>query len=560
MNDPATAYAEAIARGRIPACKFTRLACERHLRDLRDPRFLFDVAEANRRCEFFVNLRHYKGAFRGKPFVLSEWQKFIVGSIFGWKWKATGLRRFRQALVKVPRKNGKTTLAAGIGIQMLTGGRQMRPDGTFEPEGGAEVYFVATKEDQAKIGWGDTCRIIRRSPGFADLLKVRIHEIRFDAQDSVCKPLGSDSDTLDGLNPSCAIKDELHAWTDRELFEVIADAFGARDQPLDFIITTEGSVRGGISDEIDTHVRNILTSDGSYPDETFFGIIFELDEGDDPFDEANWRKANPELGGAKSLEYMRDQAAKARLMPDQKSTFLTKQLNVKVYAAKHWLSVEQWDACKGPVDEKALEGRAGMGGLDLSRSRDMSAFVGLFPDDAGGYDLIARFWLPEEKIEERIARDRVPYRKWAEQGFLKLTEGNVTDFRVIEADLAEIYERFSFAELAYDPMFATDLALRLRDDHGITVTEFSQTYKNYALPCKELVRILHGGPGRLRHGGHPILRWNAGNVTVRTGPSGNEMPDKPKSSARIDGVVALLMALGRQLNAEADQAVGVARL
>lgn len=551
--DPVTEYAEDVIAGRIEACKWVRLACERHVRDLSDPRFRWDLREALQRIDFFPILRHFEGKFKGKPFILEPWQKFVIGSIFGWKDADTGLRRYRRAFVKIPRKNGKTFLAAGVSLMMLVGGGCVRPDGTFEPEPGAQVYFVATKEDQAKIGFRFCTTIVKRSPGLSDRIETKQREIRFDDADAVCRYLGSDSDTLDGLNPSCAVKDEFHAWPDRSLHDVIADAFGARAQPLDFIITTEGTLRLGIYDEVEKHACDVLEGRGKYVDERFFAAMYQIDVEDDPFDEKAWRKANPNLGVSKSLDYMRDEAAQARLMPGKLSTFLTKQLNRRTDVQDRWLSIELWDACEGVVLPEKLKGKQCFAGLDLARSKDMSALALVFPDSAGGFDVIMRYWLPEDEIQERIRRDRVPYDLWTREGLILKTPGNVADFRQIETDIAELHADFPIQEIAYDPTFATDLALRLRDDHGLNPVDFTQTFRNYAMPCKELERLLISG--QLRHGGHKVLRWNAGNVVVRVGPSGNQMPDKAKSSLRIDGIAALLMGLGRAL-LKVEQGVG----
>lgn len=563
-GDAATAYAKSVATGSVPACKWVKLACQRHLADLErsatdaEYPYHFDAKEAARRIEFCATLRHYKGPAKGHPFILEPWQSFIVGSVFGWKVRATKLRRFRYALVIVPRKAGKTFLASAVALQLLVAGGNLQEDGTFSVEHGAEVYFVATKEDQAKIGWSDCVRIARRSPGFADVVSPRVKELRYDPIDGVCRPLGADSDSLDGLNPSAAVKDELHAWKSRDLWDVIEDAFGAREQPLAFVISTEGTVRGGIFDEQLSHAKNVLEGGAGYTDDAYFAVIYTIDEGDDPFAESSWWKSNPNLGISKSLDYMRDQSAKARLMPAKLATFLTKQLNVRVNAATAWLSAEAWEACAAPVDPAALHGAQCVVGLDLARSKDMSSAAALFPDGNGGVEVLMRYWLPEDELEARIHRDRVPYDQWARAGFLTLTEGNVTDFRQIEADLVAWKNTFALQELAYDPMFATDLALRLRDDHGFAVTEFAQTYKNYTLPCKELERLIAGR--QIRHGGHPILRWNAANVIVREGPSGNLMPDKAKSSARIDGIAAVIMALGRVTTATEVPAPGISFL
>lgn len=555
MIDPVTAYARDVSEGRILACAWVKLACERHLRDLKDPRLVWDAREANARLQMCRTMRHYKGAFKGQPFIPEPWQEFIVGSIFGWKLKTNGLRRFRYAFVKVPRKCGKTFMAAAVALQMMIAGGQLQRDGRFSSEGGSEVYFVATKEDQAKIGWNDCVKIIKRSPGWSDRLSARVKEIRCDANDGVCRPLGSDSDSLDGLNPSCAIKDELHAWKDRGLWDQIDDAFGAREQPLDFIITTEGTVREGIHDEIDKHARDVLKSDGSYVDETFFAIIFSPDEGDDPFAESTWYKANPNLGVSKGLDYMRDQAAKARLMPGKLSAFLTKQLNLRQDQDEAWISLDQWDACKGVVDLQKLAGLPSFGAIDLGRVGDWSSFCQIFPAADGMFDVVWKYWLPETTFDKLKTDRRIPVDVWRREGWLEVTDGDITDFAIIEAFIAKRSETHPMSEFCYDPMFAHELAMRLKDGHGLNVAEFRQTFTNYTPACVALEEQLLGA--RLRHGGNPIARWNAGNAVVRRGPSGNMMPDKNKSANKIDGISALLMAEGRAIMAPAQSSPGV---
>lgn len=561
VSSPVTAYALSVVNGHVPACRWVKLACQRHLTDLEraatDPEFgfYFDPAEAARRIEFCTRLRHYKGTAKGKAFRPESWQGFIIGSVFGWKRRADGLRRFRYALVVVPRKNGKTYLAASVAIQMLIGGGNLRKDGRFSPEAGAEVYFVATNEAQARIGWRDAVRIIKRSPGFSDILASRVSEIRYDDQDAICRPLGADSDSLDGLNPSCAIKDELHAWKDRALWDVIEEAFGAREQPLAFVISTEGNIRGGIFDEQLTHAQNILEGGDSYRDDAYFAVIYTADEGDDPFAEATWFKANPNLGVSKSLDYMRDQAAKARLLPGKRASFLTKQLNIRSNAETQWIGLDVWDRCAGELSlqeiENWCEGRPCSIGLDLARVIDMSSACFLFRE-GDVYTAFWRYWYPSDVLRESADRDRVPYDQWARDGLINATDGDVTDFNEIETDLKALADRFSVMRLAYDPMFATDLAIRLRDgDAKVPIAPFTQTFTNYTLPCDELERILIGK--KLVHGGNAIARWNAGNVVVRKGPSGNRMPDKGKSRGRIDGAVALLMALDGFLRMEPDQ-------
>lgn len=552
-TDPATDYARSVIDGDIVAPMPVRLACERHLRDLRNPDFVWDAEEVRRRLVMCRTLRHYKGPFKGRPFEPTPWQCFVIGSVFGWKLKRNGLRRFRKAFVMVPRKNGKTYLAASIAIMMLVSGGQLQRDGRFSKEPGAEVYFVATKEDQAKIGWTDCAKIVKRSPGFSAMLKVRVKEIRYEDQDSFCKPLGADSDSLDGLNPSCAIKDEFHAWKDRALNEVIDDAYGAREQPLDFIITTEGTLRDGVHDDTVAHLDNILRQ--AVSDESFFGIMWRPDDGDDVFDERVWAKVNPNLGVSKSLEYMRERAARARMMPRELATFRTKQLNQRVNAAVQWIDLQQWDAGKEAIDVTKLRAMPCYAGLDLARKNDMSALALVFGTAGGTIDVLFRYWMPEEGLRDRGYRDRAPYVEWAKAGILTVTEGNVTDFRQIEADIAELHAQYDIRSLRYDPMHATDLALRLRDDHGIAVEEFLQTYRNYTPACSELDRLLAGA--KIRHGGNPIARWNAKNATQRMGPSGNVMPCKLTSTGRIDGISALCMGIGSLVFSAPTAAVGI---
>lgn len=551
--DPATDYARSVIDGDIVAPMPVRLACERHLRDLRNPDFVWDAEEVRRRLVMCRTLRHYKGPFKGRPFEPTPWQCFVIGSVFGWKLKRNGLRRFRKAFVMVPRKNGKTYLAASIAIMMLVSGGQLQRDGRFSKEPGAEVYFVATKEDQAKIGWTDCAKIVKRSPGFSAMLKVRVKEIRYEDQDSFCKPLGADSDSLDGLNPSCAVKDEFHAWKDRALNEVIDDAYGAREQPIDFIITTEGTLRDGVHDDTVAHLDNILRQ--AVSDESFFGIMWRPDDGDDVFDERVWAKVNPNLGVSKSLEYMRERAARARMMPRELATFRTKQLNQRVNAAVQWIDLQQWDAGNEAIDVTKLRAMPCYAGLDLARKNDMSALALVFGTAGGTIDVLFRYWMPEEGLRDRGYRDRAPYVEWAKAGILTVTEGNVTDFRQIEADIAELHAQYDIRSLRYDPMHATDLALRLRDDHGIAVEEFLQTYRNYTPACSELDRLLAGA--KIRHGGNPIARWNAKNATQRMGPSGNVMPCKLTSTGRIDGISALCMGIGSLVFSAPTAAVGI---
>jgi phage terminase large subunit-like protein len=542
MKDAATDYARWVIDNPLLSCKWVRLAAARHMRDLKNPKFFWDVAESNKRIEMASTLYHYQGAAKGTRFIVEPWEAFLIGCTFGWKMAGHRRRRFKYVFCKVPKKNGKTFIGAAVSVMMLIAGGNLEKDGRFSAEGGAEIYFVATKEDQAKKGWGDMTKIVKRSPGYSSRLTVRVKEVRHNATDSVCKPLGSDSDTLDGLNPFCVIKDELHAWKDRRLWDIMEDGFGARSQPLDFIITTEGTTRGSISDEITDHAEKILEGGDSYAQDNFFAIIYTIDEGDDPFEERTWFKANPCLGvtGAKSLEYMREQADMARKMPGKLAAFMTKQLNVRMDADNAWLSMDQWDACNAPVDLDTIRGVACFGGLDLARVSDWTSACLCFPAADGTVDLIWKYWIPQETFDKLAYEGRVPVRAWKSAGLLTIAGDTVTDFEIVENDLIEWSRLYQIEEFGYDPYFATDLANRLAAE-GIKMVEIKQNFTNYTPPCTELERILAGA--RARHGGHAIARWNAGNVILREGPSGNRMPDKGKSKAKIDGISAALMAL-----------------
>lgn len=542
MTDPVTAYARSVAEKKRGACKWERLACERHLTDLERKAFHFDATAAKEAIRFFGALRHYKGQHAGQSFALHPSQQFVIGSVYGWKTHKGGPRRFRYAYDEVPRKNGKTTLSAGVGIM-----------GILE-EPGAEVYSVATKEDQAKIGWRDGRAMIKGSPGLAEMLSLRVKEIRFDNRDSIWKPLGSDSETLDGLNPSLALMDELHAWNSRDLWDVIDDGMGARLQPLIFQITTAGNNRHGICAEQRNHVCSIL--EGRAPDDHYFGVIYTIDDEDDPHDPASWHKANPLLGVAKTVEFMRQQSEMAKLLPGKLNAFLNKQLNVWTEQDVRWLSPAAWDACGGAVDEAAFRGASCVGGLDMAATTDVAALVRYFPSDGNAPDaILPTFWIPEDTIRERSRRDRVPYDVWSREGLVRPTPGNVVDYDRVRADIMAMHEQTPFRELAFDPWNMTQLATQLQGD-GVTVVPFRQGYASLSPAAKELEKRLLSKS--FVHGGNPVLRWMAGNVAIEQDPAGNIKPSKRKSRERIDGIVALTMAVGRDMLQAPPSAPGIA--
>lgn len=541
MKDPATDYARKVTGGKVVACRFVIQACRRHLSDLKESKkrsfpYRFDVEKASRPILFCQFVKHYKGKWRGQVFKPEPWQCFILGSLFGWVHKKTGLRRFRNAYAEVPRKNGKTFLAAAVALFMLLA----------DKEGGAEVYAAATKKDQARLVWNDVWKIIKADPFLRGVLHQRYFRIEHDDTDSKFEALGSDSETLDGLNPHCTVKDELHAWPNRDLWDVISDAYGSRDQPLDFSITTAGNNPEGICYEVREHCLKILDPDQSdYRMESQFAYIATLDEGDEWDDPKAWAKANPNLGVSKSVEYLEQEVHTALLTPGKANAVKNKQLNVWTSAAEAWLDSKKWRACGGAVDVERLRGHRCFGGLDLASKTDMAASVLLFPP--GPYDewaVLCNFYLPQDNIGERSKKTRAPLELWAQAGSLTLTPGEIIDFGFIFQDCRRLADEFELISTGFDPWNAYQLATDLTEE-GLEMVEMRQGFATLSAPCKELEALVVGE--KLRHGGNPVLAWMASNVVIRMDANENYAPDKKKSRQKIDGIVALIMALGRAM-------------
>ncbi len=530
---PVALYAEAVIDGRIAAGKLVRLACERHLRDLEhghERGLWFDETAADRAIEFFRFLRHSKGEWAGRTFELAPWQIFIVGCLFGWK-RADGTRRFRASYIEVPRKNGKTTLLAGICLLLAF----------FDDEPGAEVYAAATKRDQAKICWGEARQMVLKTPALRQRIQALVGNLHDERTRSKFEPLGADADSMDGLNIHGAGVDELHAHKTRAIVDVLETATGARRQPLINYITTAGSDKLSVCrqqhDYGDRIVHQVID------DDTFFVYVATLDEGDDWTDERVWAKANPNLGISVKIDDLRRKCRKAREVPSEQNAFKRLHLDVWTEQVTKWVDVEVWDEAPPQTRLDDLEGRACYGGLDLANVSDLAAFALWFPDEDGeGGDLFGWFWVPEEGIRQRAERDRVPYDVWETQGLISATEGNVTDYDVIKQAILDLGERFEIRELGYDPWNATQLATQLQNE-GLTVVPVRQGLASLAGPTREYKKLVVGR--KVRHGGNPVLRWMFKNIAVRTDPAGNERPDKEKSSEKIDGQVAAIMAVGR---------------
>lgn len=519
--------------------KYRRLAVERHERDLEDAEdrgLHFDAEAADRVVAFFETyLRHHKGEWAGELFELEEWQREeIIRPLFGWM-RGDGTRRFRTAYIEVPRKNGKSTLAAGIGLYLTVA------DG----EPGAEVYSSATKKDQAKIVHEAATQMVKRSPQLKRFAKTLRNNIHVPALGSKFEPLGADSDTLDGLNTHGNIIDELHAHRDRRLWDVLITSMGARRQPMTAAITTAGVYdRESIGWEQHEYATKVL--EGIIPDDSFFGYIAAADEGDDWTSPATWYKANPNLGVSLKEEYLATECERAQHSPAYQNTFRRLHLDEWTQQADRWIDMKVWNGRAGIIDPDGLSGQRCVAGLDLASTTDIAAFLLLFPpaETEELWRVLARFWIPEERIAERAQRDRVPYDAWVRDGWITATEGNVIDYDKVRADINEDGARYQIEEIAIDRWNATQIATQL-DGDGFTVAMFGQGFASMSAPTKELLTLLLGG--RLAHGGNPVLDWMASNVAVKQDEAGNLKPDRKRSSEKIDGIVALIMALGRAM-------------
>jgi len=528
-------YIDDVISDRIIVGLRVRQCVERQVRDMDrgEQRGLrFDTNAARHALAFFTLLRHTKGEWAGQPFELSPWQAFILWVVFGWK-RDDGYRRFRTAYVEVARKNGKSTLAAGAGLYLFAADR----------EPGAEVFTAATKRDQARIVHTEAINMVRLSRPLQRYIQVFKDNLSMVRTNSKYQPLGADADTMDGLNVHGAIIDELHAHKNRNLWDVLETATGARRQPLVFAITTAGFDKHSVCYQQHDYGEKVL--DGIIEDDSHFPFIASLDPEDDWRVPSVWAKANPNLGISVKEDSLREQCARAESLPAAQNAFRRLRLNQWTEQSERWIDIMIWDAGNRPVDRGSLNRRRCFGGLDLSSTTDLSAFVLLFPpaDRSGDpWQVLCRFWIPSDNVRRRVERDRVPYDVWIREGLIEATEGNVIDYDVLRQRITTDAEEFEIVEVAFDRWNATQLVSQLTSDE-LNMIPFGMGYGSMASPTRELEKLIVGR--QLAHAGHPVLRWMMSNVAVKQDPAGNLKPDKAKSTDRIDGVVALIMALGR---------------
>lgn len=559
-NHPATQYAQDVVDGKVLACKLVKQACQRHLSDLKTGKqrgLKFDVAKANHAIDFFEKyLRHWEGKWSGHPFLLEPWQKFIIGCIFGWQrlnpnWDEDDIsprwiRRFTSAYVAVPRKNGKSPMAAGIGLYLLVA------DG----EQGAQVYTAATKRSQARIIHKSATNMVKRSRPLRKKINIYRDNLVVEETFSKFAPLGADSDTEDGLNVHGGMVDELHAHKNRGMWDVLDEATVARVQPLMFGITTAGIDQTSFCYEQQSYAEKVLS--GTAKDDSFFAIIYTVDEEDkDNWDDPDvWEKANPNFGVSVRPEKLESRARKAREIPTALNSFLRKHLNIWTQQVDRWIPLDLWDASAGgPVIEEELAGRTCYGGLDLSSVSDLTAFLMLFPgeDDPERLTVLPRLWCPEARVTAKDNRYSDQYQAWKRDGFLRTTPGNVIDHGAIRQQIIADAQKFNLVDMNVDRYFNAHETMQILADEGITVVPFGLGYKSMSMPMKEFETRL--GKGKIHHGGNPVLRWMADGVAVQEDPAGNLKPDKAGSQVKIDGFVALIMALDRAIRHEENKSV-----
>jgi len=499
----------------------------------------FDEEAAERVIHFFEEcLRHPKdsvGGKAGEPFILEAWQKAVLANTFGWK-RPDGMRRYRTVFLGVGRKNGKTTLGAGVGIYLVF----------CDGEQGAEVYSLAEDADQAAIIWDTARGMIVAEPELKGRCTVYggVHGrrvIMLNDRSAYWHVLTRTAVTKHGLNPHGVLGDEIHAMADARLLDTMETALGARRQPLEWLMTTSDFERLSICNEKWDLARRVR--DGLIADPAFLPVIYEAEPEDEWTDPEVWKKANPNLGVSKSLEYMEAECRKAQATPRYLNEFKRLHLNIRTGQATVWLPMEDWDACAGELDMDALAGRPCHAALDLSATRDTTALVLLFPED--GNAVLPFCFVPQDTALERERAGEAPYETWAREGWMELTPGNVVDQEYVRTRLVELGKLYKVIDVAVDRWNAMHLMTRLQDEDGFTVVEFGQGFKSMNEPSKALETLV--AKRGLRHGGHPVLRWQVGNASVKTDPAGNIKPDKATSGDRIDLVVALVMTLGRAM-------------
>lgn len=506
----------------------------------------YDKEYADFAVAFIESLCHTKGTWAGKRFELMDWQEQIIRDLFGIL-KPNGYRQFNTAYIEIPKKNGKSELAAAVALLLTCGDGEQR----------AEVYGAAADRQQASIVFDVAADMVRMCPALNKRVKILASQKRliYEPTNSFYQVLSAEAYSKHGFNVHGVVFDELHSQPNRKLYDVLTKGSGdARMQPLFFLITTAGTDTHSICYEVHQKAQDII--DGRKIDPTFYPVIYGADDTEDWTSPKVWKKCNPSLGETIGMDKVKTACESAKQNPGEENSFRQLRLNQWVKQAVRWMPMDKWDKCAFAVNEEQLEGRVCYGGLDLSSTTDITAFVLVFPplDEEDKYIILPYFWIPEDTLDLRVKRDHVPYDVWERQGYLQTTEGNVVHYGYIEKFIEELGKKFNIREIAFDRWGAVQMVQNL-EGMGFTVVPFGQGFKDMSPPTKELMKLTL--EQKIAHGGHPVLRWNMDNIFIRTDPAGNIKADKEKSTEKIDGAIATIMALDRAIRCGNDTSESV---
>lgn len=506
----------------------------------------YDKEYADFAVAFIESLCHTKGTWAGKRFELMDWQEQIIRDLFGIL-KPNGYRQFNTAYIEIPKKNGKSELAAAVALLLTCGDGEQR----------AEVYGAAADRQQASIVFDVAADMVRMCPALNKRVKILASQKRliYEPTNSFYQVLSAEAYSKHGFNVHGVVFDELHSQPNRKLYDVLTKGSGdARMQPLFFLITTAGTDTHSICYEVHQKAQDII--DGRKIDPTFYPVIYGADDTEDWTSPKVWKKCNPSLGETIGMDKVKTACESAKQNPGEENSFRQLRLNQWVKQAVRWMPMDKWDKCAFAVNEEQLQGRVCYGGLDLSSTTDITAFVLVFPplDEEDKYIILPYFWIPEDTLDLRVKRDHVPYDVWERQGYLQTTEGNVVHYGYIEKFIEELGKKFNIREIAFDRWGAVQMVQNL-EGMGFTVAPFGQGFKDMSPPTKELMKLTL--EQKIAHGGHPVLRWNMDNIFIRTDPAGNIKADKEKSTEKIDGAVATIMALDRAIRCGNDTSESV---
>jgi phage terminase large subunit-like protein len=533
-------YIQDVLNNRIVVGKLVRLACERHHNDLATGHLRnlkFNPQQGLRVIQFVESFCcHLRGELEGQLIKLEPWQQAMLYILYGWQWADTGFRRFRIAYIECGKGNGKSTWASALALYELIG----------FGEAGAEVYAVAVDKTQARVVFDDAVLMVKQSPSLAKRIKSHTNNLHVPGTASKFQPLAANYGSLEGKRPQCFIADELHAWGygAEVMWTGLVNALGKRDSPILIVITTAGSGEESVCKRQHAYSEKVLT--GTLQADDWFAWVCCLDDGDDYTDPATWIKANPNLGVSvreKDLAALLNQATGD---PASLNEVLRVRFGIWTQTSVAYFPMDQWAQCNEPIDLESLKNQPCFGGLDLSTTTDISAFVLLFPPygDRTKWVVLPYFFLPKDNIAKRCQRDRVPYDLWARQGYFQLTPGNVIDYEYIRKEITELSDVFNIKEIAFDPWNCQESATWLMN-HGFVVSPLRQGFPSLHGPTKRLLELILTHD--LAHLDNPVLRWMASNVVVDSDANSNVKPNKEKSAEKIDGISALICALSRAM-------------